>query len=322
MVVDDVVHDLVVVLEPEFAERAVADDLGFHALVVAPPGVRRKRYYAAWWRPRETRPPMDLRSMLQLEPHGPDTYVGVGPRYPWGGLYGGQIVAQGLRAAAATVEPAFRVHSLHAYFIRRGDHTEPIRFEVDRLRNGRSFVTRAVVARQSTGAILNMSASFQVDEGGTDLDAADPPPVPGPDTVEDDTWTPWFDRRMVWPVRDTHPGEVASWFSPNGSELDDPVLRACALAYVSDDLPTDAVRSRHHASADDAWSWDDYTGASLDHAIWFHRPVPSERWQLHHFRCAGLLSSRGLAVGRVFGQDGTHVATVTQEVLLRRRRVS
>jgi hypothetical protein len=133
--------------------------------------------------------------MLDLEPHGPDTFVGVGPRYPWGGLYGGQIVAQALRAAAHTVEPQYRVHSLHAYFIRRGDHTEPIRFEVDRLRNGRSFVTRAVVARQSTGAILNMSASFQVDESGGDIDAAEMPAVRPPDAVEDDTWSPFFDRR-------------------------------------------------------------------------------------------------------------------------------
>ena len=82
--------------------------------------------------------------MMALESHGPDTYVGVGPRYPWGGLYGGQIVAQALRAAGLTVEPQFLPHSLHAYFIRPGDHTEPIRFEVDRIRNGRSFVTRRV----------------------------------------------------------------------------------------------------------------------------------------------------------------------------------
>src|SRR5262249_31145841 len=111
---------------------------------------------------------MDFATMMTLEPHGPDTYVGVGPRYPWGGLYGGQIVAQALRAAAATVDADYRVHSLHAYFIRRGDHEEPIRFEVDRIRNGRSFVTRLVVARQAVGAILNMSASFQVDEPGPD----------------------------------------------------------------------------------------------------------------------------------------------------------
>src|ERR1700694_4030267 len=108
--------------------------------------------------------PVDFATMMALESHGPDTFVGIGPQYPWGGLSGGQIVAQALRAAGATVDPAYRVHSLHAYFIRRGDHEEPIRFEVDRLRNGRSFVTRRVDARQSVGAILTLSASFQIDE--------------------------------------------------------------------------------------------------------------------------------------------------------------
>src|ERR1044071_2550849 len=88
---------------------------------------------------------MDFSTMMNLESHGPDTFVGIGPQYPWGGLYGGQIVAQALRAALLTVESQFRVHSLHAYFIRRGDHEEPIRFEVDRIRNGRSFVTRSVI---------------------------------------------------------------------------------------------------------------------------------------------------------------------------------
>src|SRR5512133_1394882 len=106
--------------------------------------------------------------MMQLEQHGPDTWVGEGPRYPWGGLYGGQIVAQALQAAALTVDPRFLPHSLHAYFIRRGDHAQPVRFEVDRVRDGRSFVTRAVVARQSMGAILNLSASFQVAEAAVE----------------------------------------------------------------------------------------------------------------------------------------------------------
>ncbi|MFM7064618.1 MAG: acyl-CoA thioesterase domain-containing protein, partial [Actinomycetes bacterium] len=84
---------------------------------------------------------MDLQTILNLADHGPDVMVGIGPRYPWGGLYGGQIVAQALRAAASTVEEGFVVHSVRAYFIRRGDHTEPVRYEVDRIRNGRSFVT-------------------------------------------------------------------------------------------------------------------------------------------------------------------------------------
>ena len=128
---------------------------------------------------------MDFLEMMALEPHGTDTYVGTGPAYPWGGLYGGQIVAQALRAAGHTVEDRFLPHSLHAYFIRPGDHTEPIRFEVDRLRNGRSFVTRQVVARQSNGAILTMIGSFQTPEESPDVQAATMPDVPGPDVDGD-----------------------------------------------------------------------------------------------------------------------------------------
>src|SRR4029450_11804664 len=105
---------------------------------------------------------MRFADIMLLETHGPDTFVASGPRYPWGGLYGGQIVAQALRAAAVTVAPRFSVPSLHAYFIRRGDASDPIRLEVDRLRNGRSFVTRRVVVRQAVGAILTLECYFQV----------------------------------------------------------------------------------------------------------------------------------------------------------------
>ena len=116
---------------------------------------------------------MDLSRLFDLEPHGADTFVGIGPQYPWGGLYGGQIVAQALRAAASTVDFDLEVHSLRSYFIRRGDHTEPIRFEVDRIRNGRSFSTRRVIARQAIGAILNLEASFQRPEASMDLQSID-----------------------------------------------------------------------------------------------------------------------------------------------------
>src|SRR5947208_16055351 len=132
--------------------------------------------------------PMDFATMMALEPHGPDTFVGIGPRYPWGGLYGGQIVAQGLRAAALTVPDGVRVHSLHAYFIRRGDHEEPIRFEVDRVRNGRSFVARRVAARQSAGAILTLGASFQVAEDQPEVQPSIRPDVGGPDTIANTSW--------------------------------------------------------------------------------------------------------------------------------------
>src|SRR4029078_4981781 len=139
---------------------------------------------------------MDVHGLFDLAPHGADTFVGIGPKYPWGGLYGGQIVAQALRAALLTVEPQFRVHSLHAYFIRRGDHEEPIRFEVDRIRNGRSFVTRSGIARQAVGAILNMSASFQVDEPAPDKQIAEPPPVPHAEDLPGQAWMGMFERRF------------------------------------------------------------------------------------------------------------------------------
>ena len=122
---------------------------------------------------------MNLIEILDLAPHGPDTFVGAGPHYPWGGLYGGQIVAQALQAATSTVDPQFVVHSLRAYFIRRGDHSEPVRYEVDRIRNGRSFCTRRVVARQSVGAILNLEASYHAPEEAADIETvAIPPDVP------------------------------------------------------------------------------------------------------------------------------------------------
>jgi len=254
--------------------------------------------------------------MMALEAHGPDTFVGVGPRYPWGGLYGGQIVAQALRAAASTVGPDYRVHSVHAYFIRRGDHDESIRFEVERLRNGRSFVTRAVVARQSSGAILNMSASFQTDEQSTDVQAAVRPVVPGPHGVAPSSWSEMFDRRTVKLAGE---GRASAWLRLQEPIADDPVLHACALAYLSDDLPTDAVVALH-PSRGAGIPEEDWMSASLDHAIWFHRPVSADQWMLQDFHCLGLLSSRGLSVGQVFTDEGTHVATVAQEVLLRLRR--
>jgi acyl-CoA thioesterase-2 len=258
---------------------------------------------------------VDFDTMIALEPHGPDTFVGRGPRYPWGGLYGGQIVAQGLRAAAATVDPGYRVHSLHAYFIRRGDHDEPVRFEVDRLRNGRSFVTRRVVARQAVGAILNLDASFQVDESGPEVETARAPDVPHPDQLEPTRWTPMFERVVV-PSRT--PGRVQTWLRMSRPLGEDPLANACALAYLSDDVPTETVSTQH---PDHSWEGGDddpgWFAASLDHAIWFHRPVAADRWLLFDTTCHGYMSARGLAIAHVFTDDGMHVATVAQEVLLR-----
>jgi acyl-CoA thioesterase-2 len=256
---------------------------------------------------------IDFRQMMALTDHGPDTFVGIGPRYPWGGLYGGQIVAQALRAAAATVDDQYRVHSLHAYFLRPGDHTAPVRYEVDRLRSGRSYVARAVNARQEA-TILHLQASFQIDRGTPSVPAS-PLDVPGPEGAADDSWTPMLERRSL----PQPPGHVAAWMQvpgldePDGGPVD-PVLAACALTYLSDDLPTDAVAS--------AWTGElpgDYTGTSLDHAIWFQRPVPAGPL-LFRYHAEGLAPPRGLSVGRVHDVHGAHIATVTQEVLIRTRR--
>jgi acyl-CoA thioesterase-2 len=259
---------------------------------------------------------VDFATMMALEPHGTDVWVGTGPRYPWGGLYGGQIVAQGLRAGTFTVDDDFRVHSLHAYFIRSGDHTEPIRFEVDRVRNGRSFLTRRVTARQSVGVILEMTASYQVDEDATEVQTATVPPTKAPEDLADDSWSPLFDRRMAPRRR----GDTSGWLKVADAIGDDPALQACGLAYLSDDLPTEAVVSLHPDSDPERPFEDQFMSASLDHAIYFHRPVAADEWNLQAFGCHGLMSSRGVSVGYVFTREGTHVATIVQEVLLRKLR--
>jgi acyl-CoA thioesterase-2 len=256
-----------------------------------------------------------LSDLLALAPHGPDTWVGEGPSYPWGGLYGGQIVAQALMAAAQSVPEEFVIHSLHAYFIRRGDAGAPIRYEVDRIRDGRSFYTRRVVARQSTGAILNMSASFQLHEAGPETQTQQRPDAPLPETLKGDSWSPVFDRRPVPSAPDS--GHGAAWFRTLHDVGDAPVRHACALAFASDDLPTDAVIAVHPErplTMKDVWV------TSLDHAIWFHRPLRAEQWHLYDFAVHALRGNRGLTLGHIFNQAGEHVATVAQELLVRRRR--
>ncbi|RMH78828.1 MAG: acyl-CoA thioesterase II [Actinomyces sp.] len=258
--------------------------------------------------------------MLDLAEHGPDTYVGRSAVYPWDRVYGGQVVAQGLWAAIRTVEPSHRVHSVHAYFIRGGDQSEPIRFEVDRIRNGRSFVTRRVVARQSFGAILNLSASFHRREEAPDTTALPfPADVPPPEELEPADWGPLMERRPV-------PGDgprVRSWLRVVGPLGEDPGVHAVAHAYASDDLATEAVMVTHPRGRPDWGSGDaewPYMGASLDHTVWFHRDAPADDWLLHDLRGVGVYGARGLALGEVWTRDGVHVATIAQEVLLRERR--
>ncbi|MBW2272799.1 MAG: thioesterase family protein [Deltaproteobacteria bacterium] len=262
---------------------------------------------------------MRFAEIMELESHGPDTWEGRGPSYPWGGLYGGQIVAQALAAAAASVASPFRIHSLHAFFIRLGNHEQPVRYEVDRIRDGRSFVTRRVVARQSSGAILNLAASYTSDEPGRTVQTQAMPALPEPESLDSDSWSPLFDRRYAERVGGG--GRATAWLRMAESIDDNAHRHACALAFLSDDLPTEAVIMAHPACpeslADGDWP---FWNASLDHAIWFHRPMRADAWHVHDFSCRALMGARGLSVGNIFDADGAHVASVTQEVLLRERR--
>lgn len=265
----------------------------------------------------------DFETLMSLESHGPDVFVGIGPSYPWGRVYGGQVVAQALRAAWETVDSDHQVHSLHAYFIRGGDFDEPIRYEVDRIRNGRSFLTRRVVARQSVGPILNLSASFQIREDQADVQELElPRDVPSPDDLPSEDWGPILQRRMVAPA-ESGPARSTCWLRVTPPVGEDPVMQACALAYASDDIPTEAASSSHPrrpSPTADPGEYDRvFVGASLDHAIWFHRPGRHDDWILHDFRGQGVVGARGLALGQLFGQSGTHLATVAQEILLRER---
>jgi acyl-CoA thioesterase-2 len=259
---------------------------------------------------------MQFTDLLTLEPHGPDTWVGTGPRYPWGGLYGGQIVALGLLAASHSVPQEFAVHSLHAYFIRRGDADAPVRYEVDRIRDGRSFYTRRVVARQSTGAILNMSASYQAPEAGAEAQTQRPPDAPLPDTLPPDSWSALLDRRQVPSTPGS--GRGSAWFRLVQDPGPEAVRHACALAYASDDMPMDAVLAVHpeRLTMQDLWA------TSLDHAIWFHCPLRAQDWHLYDFAVHSLGAGRSLTLGHVFARDGAHIATVAQELLVRRRRAT
>ena len=260
-----------------------------------------------------------LSDLLTLEPHGPDTFVGITARYPWNDrLYGGQVIAQALAAAGATVSGDRGVHSLHAYFIRPGTHEEPVRLEVERLRDGRSFSTRQVVARQSSGAILNLSASFQVHEEEADVPVgpmpSDVPPADDPDLV-DQGWGHLLDRRAPAGAE-----PVGCWVRLRTDLGPDPVLQTCALAFMSDAAPTRPARLRHPEARGDHQDRQRFQGASLDHAMWFHRPTDTTQWHWFAMRSHGLSGGRGVVSGDVFDTAGRHVATLAQQVLLRRDR--
>lgn len=268
--------------------------------------------------------PSTLRDLLTVEKVGDDLFEGHSLNYPWGRVYGGQAVAQGLWAAGQTVEPQFLPHSMHAYFIRGGSIDVPIRYEVDELRDGRSFVTRRVVGRQQDKAIINISASFQVAEDAAEVVRVSRPDVEGPDGLESEDWDMFIDHRDV-PVSDM--GRARAWMRPSEDVDASPLLQAASIAFLSDDIATEAVVRLHPsmtkgraAMLEMAAFREKFFTTSLDHAVWFHRLDRASEWTLHDFACDILTGSRGISRGHIFRHDGELVATVAQEVLLREIR--
>ncbi len=256
----------------------------------------------------------DLLELLDLDQIKPDAFLGNGPDFGWGRIYGGQVVAQALRAAARTVSDEYRPHSLHAYFVRGGNEKRPVLYEVQRVRDGKSFVTRQVVAYQENGAILNLIASFQIVEHDEDVQSVQMPIVAHPEALPDVQHDAFLQHRRIELVGMGAHGQ--GWLRTLQALPDDPMVQACALAYLSDEDALGVALEPHSRAGD----WDSLMTASLDHAVWFHRPFRADDWLLFDIDGHGVANARGLAFGRVFDRSGVHVASVAQEALGRTRR--
>ena len=253
----------------------------------------------------------------------------------WGRLYGGLVLAQALAAAEGTVPADRFVHSMHAYFLRPGDVTVPVVYQVDPIRDGRSFTTRRVVAIQNGKAILNLSASFQLLEEG--LSHQDPmPDVPGPEGLASQwvlakkiaarlpeavraqsTQAGPIEHRPVDPYDPTRPQERPAerfvWYRAIDTLPDDLRLHQRLLAWSSDAHFLTTATQPHGVS----WMTPGIQVASLDHAMWFHRPFRMDQWLLYAIDSANASGSRGHVRGRFFTRDGILVASTTQEGLMR-----
>ncbi len=268
-----------------------------------------------------------------------DVFIGRSQPMPHGRVFGGQVLAQSVIAAGRTVEDLAdakdhprRIHSLHGYFLRAGDSNHRIRFAVERLRDGRSFSARRVHAIQFGKPILSMITSFQTDAGGLDHQdsmpaAPDPASLPTVaqefariDHPDANFWSQAkaIDLRHVEGAIYIHPGGQRSaqqsvWLRAIGKMPDDPLVNAAMLAYCSDYSLLEPVLRRHGI----AWSDRRLRAASLDHAMWFHRPGRADEWTLFTQSSPSASGGRGLAAGRMFNADGLLLATVAQEGMLR-----
>ncbi|MFP3906597.1 MAG: acyl-CoA thioesterase [Acidimicrobiales bacterium] len=266
----------------------------------------------------------DLTAVLDLERIDRDLFRGPDPGEREGRLFGGQVASQALRAAGATVEAEHQVNSLHAYFLRPGRFGTPVVFTVDRIRDGSSFTTRRVVATQHGEAVLNLDASFHVDEDGGVFQPQSPlAEVPDPDSVAPDRSRRGSHHRHL----DSRPVEVpgdsdearSRWVRIVDPMPDDPLVHACAITFLSDTGPLGAARRAIGGPEGDAWRESMMT-ASLDHCIWFHQPARADDWLFYRLEPVVVGRARGLSRGQIWTRDGVLAATVTQEALLRWRR--
>ncbi len=283
----------------------------------------------------------EIVQMLELEKIDIDLYRGQQPaQSQLTRVYGGQVLAQALMAAIKSVDPKWTVHSLHAYFILGGDPSIPIVYDVERIRDGRSFATRRVAAKQNGQVIFYLTASFQVEEIGWEHQEQMPvvPPVEETPTMREllelassaESAAKWaeewaaFEVRYIGdnrasddPERARKPAVQRLWFKTKGEvEPNDPNLHLCLMTYISDLTLLGSTLVPHGT----------YIGspkvqpASLDHTVWFHRPIRADQWHLYDQESPNAGGSRGLALGRIFSQDGQLVATVAQEGLIRQAR--
>lgn len=269
--------------------------------------------------------------LLELERIDPNLFLARSPsRRHNGRLFGGQVAAQCLRAATLTVEVEHRPHSLHGYFLRPGLPGRRLVLQVDRIRDGRSFTTRRVVASQDGEAIFSLSASFHAPEPGGDYQLPPPEDLPGPDDAYEWRETPLrsfasdspFELREFGPVPPDERGVLAStrrvWLRTHGPLPDDPALHACVLAYITDMGAVHAARLAAGAPRpDDRSGMGRGMAASLDHAIWFHRPIRPDDWVLFDLRPLSNTDSRGLVLGTIHDRAGRLGALMTQEALVR-----
>lgn len=280
--------------------------------------------------------------ILDLEQLENNLFRGRSPETTWQRVFGGQVVGQALMAAQRTVPPDRHIHSLHCYFMRGGDPSIPIIYEVQRLRDGASFTTRLVVAIQHGHAIFTALASFQIDEDGFDHQFEMPGEVRPPDSAkermarlsEGELRLPRVLRRFWQKERPfiMLPAELERyigntrklppyqnvWVRMNGEVPGDRALQSAILAYLSDLTLLDTSTFPHGVGIFDA----DIQAASLDHSIWFHRQPRMEDWLLYSQDSPSSSGARGFTRGFIYGLDGTLIASVAQEGLIRKRPAS